>query len=189
MAKLSVFDTISLDGYFTDVSNSERFAHEGAPDAEFDEFTRSNATGGGALLMGRKTYEVMIQFWPTAAAMAQMPDVAKAMNAMPKYVFSHTLRKPTWENTRVLSGKLKDEVARLKAESDVDIAVLGSGRIVAQLTELGLVDEYQIVVAPVVLGAGRSLFEGVARHPKLRILETHAFRNGKVFLRYAPASA
>ena len=185
-AKLSVFDTISLDGYFTDANNSERFAHEGAPDKEFDTFTSDNAANGGALLMGRKTYEVLIQFWPTPAAMEQMPAVAKAMNAMRKYVISHTLRNPRWPNTHVLIGKLEHDVPRLKARSDVDIAVLGSGSIVAQLTELGLVDEYQIVVAPVVLGRGRSLFEGVTRRPELRVIETHVFRNGKVFLRYAP---
>jgi len=184
-AKLSVFDTISLDGYFTDANNSERFAHDGAPDPEFDDFTSNNAAGGGALLMGRKTYEVMIRFWPTAAAMEQMPTVAKAMNAMPKYVISHTLRNPGWENTHVLIGKLAHDVPRLKARSDVGITILGSGSIVAQLTELGLIDEYQFVVAPVVLGRGRSLFEGVTGRPELRVLETRAFRNGKVFLRYA----
>lgn len=187
MSKLRSFATISLDGYFTDADNSERFAHEGAPDPEFDAFTRQNASGGGALLMGRKTYDVMIRFWPTPAAMEQVPVVAKAMNAMPKYVISGTLRNPSWENTQVIDGDIAGQVARLKDESERGLTILGSGSIVAQLTEAALIDEYQIVVTPMVLGAGRSLFEGVNRRPTFRLAEERAFANGKVFLRYTLA--
>jgi dihydrofolate reductase len=187
MSKLQVFDTISLDGYFTDASNSERFAHEGPPDSEFEEFAKENASGGGALLMGRKTYEVMIKFWPTPAAMEQIPDVAKRMNAMQKYVVSKTLRDPTWQNTQVLGGDLKSEIERLKETSPKTITILGSGSIVAQLTEFGLIDEYQLVVTPMVLGRGRSLFEGVTKRPTLKLLENRSFKNGKTFSRYASA--
>ncbi len=185
MSKLQVFDTISLDGYFTDAENSEQFAHEGPKDSEFEEFTKKNASGGGALLMGRKTYEGMIKFWPTPAAMEQMPVVAKGMNAMQKYVASKTLRDPTWQNTQVLDGDLTGEVESLKKTSPKTITILGSGSIVAALTEFGLIDEYQIVVTPVVLGAGRSLFEGVTKRPTLKLLESRSFKNGKTFLHYA----
>ena len=90
MRKLSVFNSVSLDGYFTDAKGDMSWAHKSDP--EFDAFTSENAKGGGTLLFGRKTYEMMVSFWPTPAAMEQMPDVAKGMNSLEKIVFSRTLQ-------------------------------------------------------------------------------------------------
>ena len=91
MKTLSVFNSVSLDGYFADADGGMEWAHAGGDDSEFRAFTSANAGEGGALLLGRTTYEMMASFWPTPAAEAAMPDVARAMNAMPKYVASRTM--------------------------------------------------------------------------------------------------
>jgi dihydrofolate reductase len=182
MRRLSVFNTVSLDGYFTDARGEMRWAEQSDP--EWREFTAANASGNGVLLFGRVTYDLMIRFWPTPAAMQSMPDVATGMNRAQKIVFSRTLDKPTWNNTTVVKGDLAAQVRRLKGEAGADMVILGSGQIVAQLTASGLIDEYQIALAPVVLGAGRTMFEGVTTRPRLKRTQARTFANGAVFLRY-----
>ncbi len=180
MRKLRVFESISVDGCFTDASGDMSWAHAGREDAEFAEWVSGNASGGGALLFGRKTYQMMEAYWPTAAAAQQMPAVAKGMNAATKYVASKTIR-PAWENSHLLKGDLLDAVRGLKASRGPDITVLGSGSVVAQLGEGGLVDEYQFVIIPVALGGGRTVF---TRGCKLRLVSQRAFRCGNVVVTY-----
>src|SRR5215831_16732238 len=141
MRRLSVFNNVSLDGYFCDANGEMRWADQSDP--EWREFTAGNATGNGVLVFGRVTYDLMIQFWPTPAAMQSMPDVATGMNRAQKIVFSRTLDKATWSNTTVLNGDLAGQVRRLKSEPGAGMVVFGSGQIVSQLTEAGLIDEYQ----------------------------------------------
>ncbi|NMO18956.1 dihydrofolate reductase [Pyxidicoccus fallax] len=186
MRKLSVFNNVSLDGYFVDASGDMSWAHK--QDAEWNAFTSENASGGGALVLGRVTYDMMAGFWPTPAAHALMPDVAEGMNRMPKVVFSRTLERASWENTRLVKGDLVSEMRKLKAEPGPDMVILGSGSIVAQLTEARLVDDYQLAVHPLVLGSGRTLFQGVQRRLELTLKQTRAFSNGCVMLWYQPAS-
>lgn len=149
-----------------------------------------NARGGGALVFGRVTYEQMASFWPTRAGRAANAAVAEGMTAMPKYVASRTLGRtcgaPTWANTTVLGGDLAAEIRGLKATLGPDLTILGSGTVVAQLTDAGLVDEDQLVVNPVVLGRGRSLFDGVGRRVPLVLRRTRAFANGNVVSWYEP---
>lgn len=185
MPKLIVFNHVSLDGYFTDTNGDMSWAH--ADDPEWNAFVAENAGGGGHLVLGRVTYEMMASFWPTPAAMETMPDVANPINEMPKSVFSRTLDEATWQNTTLLKGDAATEMRRLKAEPGPGMVILGSGTIVAQLAQEGLIDEFQIVVNPVVVGNGRTLFEGVAGRPALNLIESRAFANGKVLLRYEPA--
>lgn len=187
MSKLVVFDQISLDGYFTDANGDMSWAHQSPPDAEWDAFVEGNAKGGGMLLFGRVTYEMMASFWPTPMAAEAMPVVAERMNAMPKVVFSRRMKEASWNETTVRSGDLATEVRALKKASDRPMTVLGSGSIVSQLAQAGLVDEFQIVVTPVVLGGGRTLFEGAREHRRLRHTGTRAFANGNVLVRYEPA--
>jgi dihydrofolate reductase len=186
MRKLSVFNNVSLDGYFTDSSGDMSWAHK--QDAEWNEFVAGNASGGGALVLGRVTYEMMAGFWPTPAALAMNPAVAERMNTMPKAVFSRTLDKASWNNTRLLKGDLAAEMRKLKAEPGPDMVILGSGSIVAQLASAGLIDEYQVVVHPLALGGGRTLFQGVPRRLGLTLQKTRAFGNGAVVLWYQPAA-
>ena len=184
MRRLTVFNNVSLDGYFTDANGDMSWAHNNDP--EWNAFAAENASGGGALLLGRITYELMVSFWPTPRAMETMPEVAKGMNSMPKYVVSRTLRDPKWSNTNVVTGDLGAAVRKLKQESGPDIAILGSGTIVSQLAQEGLIDEFQIVVQPIALGSGRTLFENLKKKLRLRRTESRTFGNGNVFACYQP---
>ena len=178
MRTLTVFNSVSLDGYFTDARNDMSWAHRNDP--EWQEFTSGNASGGGTLLFGRVTYDMMKSFWPTPAAKQTMPDVADAMNKLQKVVFSRTMEKADWENTRLVKGDLVAEVRKLKEESGPGMVIMGSGTIIAQLTAAHLIDEYQIVVVPVILGAGRTMFEKVPERIELALTKTRSFVNGNV---------
>jgi dihydrofolate reductase len=177
---------ISLDGYYCDARGDMSFAHKPAEDVEWHEFVAGNASGGGILIFGRTTYEMMAAWWPTPAAAQAMPRVAARMNAMPKIVFSRTLRSADWSNTTLVNNDLLGTVRRMKAEAGPDMAILGSGSIVKQLADAGLIDMFQIVVNPVAIGAGKSLFAGLARPLNLALMNTRVFGNGSVVLWYTP---
>lgn len=185
MRKLIVFNHVTLDGCFVSSGGAMQWAYAGADDLEFAEFTRENAAGEGVLLFGRVTYEMMASYWPTEAALKQSPTVAAGMNRMPKVVFSRTLKRATWNNTRLLTGELTEEVRRLKSEPGPGLCILGSGSIVAQLAPTGLIDEYQLILNPIALGGGRTLFAGAPAPVNLRLVSTRSFKNGKVYLCYA----
>jgi dihydrofolate reductase len=188
MRKLAVFNNVSMDGYFVDANGSMSWAHTANPDAEWNAFVGGNASGEGQLLFGKITYDLMASYWPTPQASQNMPTVAEAMNKMPKVVFSRTLDKVTWSNTKLLKGDLPAEVRKLKNESGPDIVIFGSGSIVSQLTQEGLIDEFQIVVVPVILGKGRTMFEGIKEKLNLKLTKTRSFGNGNVVLWYEPAA-
>jgi dihydrofolate reductase len=183
MKKLIVFNNVTLDGYFTDKNGDMSWAHKDDP--EWNEFVSNNASGGGVLILGRITYELMASYWPTPMAAEQYPVVADAMNELPKLVFSRTLDEPTWENAKIIKGDLVEEIEKLKAISDLDMVILGSGTIVSQLARAGLIDEYQIVVHPIVVGDGRTLFEGIDERMPLNLTSSRIFKNGAVLLHYA----
>lgn len=188
MRPLSVFNNVSLDGYFVDARGDMSWAYSVSPDPEFDAFVSNNAQGGAILLFGRITYEMMAGFWPTEQAMKTMPAVAEGMNRAEKIVFSRTMKNATWNNTKLVKGDIVQEVRTLKQHAGSDMVILGSGSIVSQLTQAGLVDSYQVVVVPVVLGSGRTMFDGVKEKIRLRLLNSQTFRNGKVVLTYEPVS-
>jgi dihydrofolate reductase len=186
MRKLIVFNNVSVDGYFVDAGGDMTWAHNLRPDPEWQAYVASNASGDGELVFGRKTYEMMASFWPTPMATERMPEVAAGMNRMPKVVFSRTLAKADWNNTRLLKGDIAAETRKLKAESGGGLCILGSGTIVAQLAEAGLIDEYHNVIVPVVLGAGRTQFDGVKKHIELDLKSSRPFNNGNVLAIYTP---
>jgi dihydrofolate reductase len=188
MRSLSVFNHVTLDGYFTDEKSDMSWAHAGSEDEEFSEFTTKNAAAGGTLIFGRRTYELMAGFWPTPMAQQEYPDVANAMNRMQKVVFSREFGEATWANTTLVREDPAPYVTRLKREPGDDLTIFGSGSIVAQLTQARLIDEYQLVINPLVLGSGRTMFAGIDAPVRLELTETRQFRNGKVFLRYKLAS-
>ena len=186
MQKLTVFNNVSLDGYFVDANGEMNFARNVAPDPEWDAFVEGNASGGGTtMLFGRLTYEMMASFWPTPEAETAMPVVAKTMNNSPKVVFSRTLDRADWSNTRLFKDDLPGEVRKLKAAEGPGMIIFGSGTIVSQLTREGLIDEYQFVVVPVVLGEGRTMFDVLNKAVAMTLLESRSFKNGNVFLRYS----
>jgi dihydrofolate reductase len=186
MRKLIVFNHVSLDGYFTDSKSDMSFAYNPIPDAEWDAFVSRNAGGGGTLVFGRITYEMMAGFWPTPMAAKQMPDVAERMNNLPKLVFSRTLSEVSWQNTKLVRNDLTGEIKGMKKADGNDMVILGSGSVVAQLAQAGLIDEYQFVMDPVVLGNGRTLFDGLSRKLTLKLKKSQAFINGNVLLCYEP---
>lgn len=189
MRSLSAFTQMTLDGYYADATGDLSWAHRPADDTEWHRFVTGNAGGGGTLVMGRVTYELMIRYWPTPMAAQHDPEVAAHMNALPKLVFSRTLNAASWSNTTVVSEEATVAMKRIKAESGSDLAILGSGTLVRDLARAGLIDEFQIVVNPVVLGAGRKLFEAIGTPLRLERREVRSFGNGNVFIRYRPRGA
>jgi dihydrofolate reductase len=187
MRRLIVFNHESLDGYFVDANGDMSWAKLDADDAEWNEFVAENASGGGVIVFGRITYEMMAGFWPTPFAIENMPTVAEGMNSMPKVVFSRTLEQASWNNTRLVKDDLPGEIQKMKKEDGEGMVIMGSGTIVAQLTQERLIDEYQVVVNPIVLGKGRTMFDGVKDNLNLKRTKTRAFNNGKVLLTYEPA--
>jgi dihydrofolate reductase len=183
MARLSSFTMLSLDGCYADASGDMSWAH--ATDPETQAFTAENAKGGGMLVFGRVTYEMMASYWPTKLAAQNAPAVAEGMNRMPKVVFSKTLRRAEWSGTTIAKGELVREMKKLK-QGELDLSILGSGTLVAALAQAGLIDEYQLLTYPIILGEGQRLFAGVTSNPRLRLESTRRFENGNVFSRYRP---
>lgn len=184
MARVIVFNQVSVDGLFATPDGDVSWAHRHDP--EWNDFVGKNAGGGGRLLFGRVTYDMMVAYWPTPAAAKNDPAVAAGMNALPKIVFSRTLKNVSWNNTTLVKDDLEAEVRKLKKDKGEDIVILGSGSIVAQLTNARLIDEYQLITVPVVLGHGRSLFDGVAGPLPLRRVRSRTFENGNVLNGYEP---
>ena len=184
MRKLVVFNQTTLDGFIADINGDMSWAHK--DDAEWNAFVADNASGGGVLVFGRITYELMAGFWPTPFAIENMPIVAAGMNSMLKVVFSRTLDQASWNNTKLVKTDMVAEIRRMKKKPGDGLAILGSGSIVSQLAQDGLIDEYQIVVNPLVLGKGRTMFDGIKEKLPLKLTKTRTFGNGNVLLCYKP---
>lgn len=182
MRKLGVFNLVTLDGYIAGPGGDISWHRV---DEEFQAHAEKISNAGNTLLFGRVTYELMAGYWPTPAALKDDPVVAQGMNSAPKIVFSRTLDKADWANTRLVKDNLLEEVRRLKQQSNTDLVILGSGSIVAQLADAGLIDSYQILVVPVALGQGKTMFEGVSRRLDLKLTDSRVFKNGNVLLNYA----
>lgn len=180
---LSMFNQVSVDGFFSSTSGDSSWMHSSTPDPEFDEWSGANASGGGALLFGRATFQMMESWWPTEAAKQAMPAISKGMTAAEKLVFSRSQTSSHWANTRFLSGDLAAEVKKLKAEGDKPITILGSGSLVGPLLRAGLIDELQLMVLPVLLGAGTPMFREVGLHG-LTLARSRSFKNGRTYLAY-----
>ncbi|MDE3230232.1 MAG: dihydrofolate reductase [Chloroflexota bacterium] len=181
MRKLFVSNMISIDGYYAG-PNDEIDWHN--VDAEFNEMAAEMLDSVDTLVFGRVTYDLMASYWPTPAGIADDPTIASKMNALGKVVFSRTLSAVDWNGARLAQSALADEIARLKAEPGKDMVIFGSGTIVTQLTQLGLIDEFRLYVSPVILGAGKSLFAGVTGRPPLRLVSARAFDSGNAMLVY-----
>ena len=184
MRRLIVFNSITLDGYFTGKDGDMSWSHK--QDPEWNAFVADNAKGGGELLFGRTTYDMMKSFWPTPQAMKDAPILAERMNNLPKVVFSRTLDKASWNNTRLVKGDIAAEVRKMKQESGPGMVIMGSGSIISQLAQEGLIDELQMVINPIALGSGKTMFEGMQKKLPLKLLTTRAFGNGNVVAYYEP---
>jgi dihydrofolate reductase len=188
MRRLIVFNHVTLDGYFAGANGDLSWAKPGNDDPEYAAFVAENASGDGQLLFGRVTYQLMASYWPTAIAEQHLPEVAAGMNKAQKVVFSRTLETASWQNTQLVKGDLISEIRRMKNEPGPGMAILGSGSIVAQLAPEHLIDEYHIVMDPVAIGTGRTMFQGIREKLDLKLTKSRTFRNGKVLLTYQPAA-
>jgi len=158
-------------------------------DHEFEAFQQKEGKGAGAILLGRKTYAIMQQFWPTPMATQMIPEVAAYMNTTPKLVVSHTAFTPEWENTTIIHTDVVEQLRRYKAEAGDDIIILGSNNLGVALLPAGLIDEVQLVLNPVVLGGGIPLFAGLPKTTELTLKDTRRFQSGKLLLVYGSAVA
>jgi dihydrofolate reductase len=186
MKKLIVYNHISLDGYFVDTHGDMSWAHNTNENDEWNEFVESNAKGGGVLIFGRITYDLMAGFWPTKYAADSMPVVAERMNNLPKSVVSRTMENASWNNTKLIKDNLTTEILKMKNQPGPDMVIMGSGSIIKQLILESLIDEYQIVVIPIILGGGRTMFDGIKEKVLLKHVSSRIFENGNVLLCYEP---
>lgn len=190
MGKLVVTEFVSLDGIIEDPGGAEGTPQGGwtfrfpAPEGQqykFDELQASDVQ-----LLGRVTYEGFAAAWPGLEEAAG--DFARRMNAMPKVVVSTTLTEATWNNTTIIAGNVASEVARLKDQYEGDVLVAGSATLVDTLRELDLVDEYRLMVHPVVLGTGKRLFRDGAAGTDLQLVDSRKVGPDVLLLTYRPAS-
>ena len=184
MRKVTTFNFVTLDGYFEGSQTGDISWHQHG--AEENDYAAEMLKAGNTLLFGRVTYEFMASYWPTPVALENDPIVAEGMNKADKIVFSRTLKKVEWSNTRLVTGPMEEEIKKLKQLPGKDMTLLGSGSIFTRLAELGLIDEYQIMVDPVVLGAGTPLFKGLKHRLHLKLTATRTFKSGVVLLSYQP---
>jgi dihydrofolate reductase len=193
MRMLRVIEFLSLDGVMqapgaADEDTEGGFHHGGWQRPYFDDVLGATAAEGmaetDAYLFGRKTYEKMAAYWPTAA---EDDPYGRHMNSTPKYVASRTLQDVEWQNSTLITGDVAEEVARLKKQPGKNIAVLGSGDLVQTLLEHDLVDEFFLAVYPVVLGSGKRLFREADQVRKLSLVDSKPTSTGGVILTYRPA--
>ena len=186
MGKLVYLMNVSLDGYVETPDHSLDWA---TVDEEIHRWFGDRSRETDAFLYGRRLYELMNDYWPTAesdpAATDYMIDFARVWNATPKIVFSTSLTRVDG-NSRLVSGDVGDVLARLRAEFPGELSVAGP-TLAAQFIKRGLVDEYRVVVHPVILGAGLPFFPGLERPVGLRLTETRRFASGATCQSYVPA--
>jgi dihydrofolate reductase len=182
MRKVFLFNMTTLDGFF-EGPNQDISWHNA--DEEFNEFAIDQLNEIGTLLFGRVTYQLMASYWPTESAINDDHIVAGLMNSLPKIVFSKTLDKAEWNNSRLVKENVTDEVLKLKAQPGKDIAIFGSSDLAVTLAEAGLIDEYRIILNPVFLGNGTSLLKGIKEKLNLKFLNARIFKSGNVLLYYA----
>jgi dihydrofolate reductase len=183
MRKIYIFDMITLDGFF---EGPKREIDWHNVDKEFNEFAEHQLNETDIILFGRVTYELMARYWPTENAIKNDPIIANNMNAIPKIVFSKTLEKAEWNNTRLIKENIVDEISQLKHQPGKEIAIFGSSALAATLIQLELIDEYRIMINPVILGSGTSVFKGVSSRLDLKLIRTKLFHSGNILLYYQP---
>ncbi|HEX7012537.1 MAG TPA: dihydrofolate reductase family protein [Steroidobacteraceae bacterium] len=180
MRRLVVWNVMTLDGYFEGTSPWDLSFTESVWGEELETFSLEQGKEIGTLLFGRRTYEGMASYWSKETG-----AIADMMNSIEKAVATRTLDEATWKNTRLLRGEAVETVKALKAEKGKDVYVFGSADLLASLLPAGLVDEYRICIAPVLLGKGRLLFKSQDQQIKMRLVATRPLETGGVILTYS----
>jgi len=182
MRKVIVSNLVSLDGYFEGPNKElDWFVVE----EEFFDYVKEMFTTVDTILFGRVTYQMMESYWPTNTD--GDPIITNKMNALPKVVFSKTLEEVKWgkwNNARLIKENIAEEVTKMKQEQGKDMVIFGSGELVSSFTQLGLIDEYRIILNPVILGNGNLLFKGIKERISLTLQKTKTLGSGVIILYY-----
>jgi dihydrofolate reductase len=197
MRRIVMFNRVSADGYFATADGKLDWV---VPEEEIDKAGASAIPGTDTILFGRRTFQMFERFWPQAVdgsptaprphgegRSAEMRAMGLFLNDSTKIVFSRTLKEATWKNSRLLHEFDPRQIEEIKQQPGKDIMIFGSGSIVSQLTEHGLIDEYQFVVSPILLGSGRLLLTNVSKTRTVRLREVTKYPSGNVMLSYARA--
>lgn len=178
MRKLFWQMMVTLDG-FAEGPAGELDWH--VVDGEFDAYVIEMLSSIDAILLGRVTYQMFESYWPTA-----LNPEAALMNALPKLVFSKTLRQARWQHSALLNAVVPAEIEKMKTQPGKDLALFGSANLAATLMRLGLIDEVRILVNPVVLGGGKPMFSACTARQPFKLLKSRTLRSGVVILNYQP---
>lgn len=181
MKKIIFQMSVSLDGYF-EGNGCEIDWH--LVDDEFNACAVEMLKATDVLIMGRRTYELMAGYWP--AATDNDPAITEQMNSTPKLVFSRTLKKVEWQNSRLATGSIEEEVVRLKQLPGDGLLWVGGSQLAASFLELGLLDEIHFIMTPILLGGGHTVFDGIMKRHPLKLLSMRTFKSGNVVLSYEP---
>lgn len=185
MRKIIVSNYVSLDGF---IAGPEGEIDWFVWDEEMAKYSRDLLYSIDTLLFGRVTHELMAGYWPTASPPSEDQVIIDAMNNLPKIVFSRTLARADWTNTTLVKEINKEEILKMKQQPGMDMVIFGSGSIVSAFSQLALIDEYRMIVNPVVLGRGKPLFKDIRERINLKLLKTKTFSsNGNVVLYYGQA--
>ena len=197
MAKIVISEFLTLDGVMqapggADEDRSDGFDKGGWQLAYGDEtvgkYVTDGLTNAGGLLLGRRTYDIFAGYWPNQSADGF--PIAGMMNSLPKFIVSRTLTEPlSWQNSTLINGDVPDRLRQVKAEVDKDILVIGSGDLAQTLMANDLVDEYRLMVYPLVLGEGKRLLRDADTTKRLRLADSQITSAGVLLLTYVPDSA
>ncbi|MDG0815162.1 dihydrofolate reductase family protein [Bdellovibrio svalbardensis] len=179
MRKIIFCNLMTIDGFFEGPQQEIDWHYA---DEEHDKFAVELLNSVDTMIFGRKTYQLMEKAW--AHASTQSSPIVKSMNELPKLVFSRTLEKVEWENSRLAQGAISDEVATIKKQPGKDVVILGSAELAASFMKLRLIDEYQILLNPILLGKGNPLFKEMDERMKLSLIRSKVRKNGVVELYY-----
>jgi dihydrofolate reductase len=185
MRKIFLFMMVSLDGYF---EGPEHDLSWHVVDAEFEEFAQKQMREADTILFGRRTYQLMESFWPTKAGLEGDPNVAKLMNVTPKVVVSESLQTvqetKIWQHVQLINNDIRNNIIALKKQKGGNIILLASSNFCVSLLEWGLLDEIRIMINPVVIGKGTSLFYGLKKRMSFKLITTRNFTSGNILLSY-----
>ena len=185
MRKVIMFNLITVDGYFEGPNKWDIGWHQ--VDDEFNHFSIDQLNHADGLIFGRVTYQGMAAYWPTPTGIKDDPKVAGLMNSIQKYVFSKTLDKADWSNSQLIKGDAAVELKKLKEQPGQDLYIFGSANLSSTFTKNGLIDEYRLIVNPIVLGKGGPIFDSNLGMLKFKLVDLKTFHNGNVLLYYQPA--
>jgi dihydrofolate reductase len=181
---LASFILISLDGFYEGPNGELDWP---VVDEEFDDFAIRQLDEADTIGFGRATYEHMAAHWPTEQAQANDPAITRRMNTKPKLVFSTSLEHAEWTNTTIIAGEALEQMEVVKSGGCGELLVLGSAHLTADFAAAGVLDELRIMVSPIALGRGRSLFEGLKGRLRLDLDYVRQFDSGNVLLTYRPS--